>query len=171
MEALPSGVVLSESVFGNFLQHFTASLFRDACVDGYVPQGLQATAVREVLPQVAPETWKRLCMRHEYSESPASSHTHWDRNFVLCQVFRGDRETPLIIKNIWRECDKAVDVPRWRNLWGPVCALREACVSELPAELGQDAGVVAARSPSAVFRSVFGGLRPKIRDLGRAARR
>ena len=51
-------------------------------------------------------------MRHDYSESLASTRPHWNKNFVLCQVFRGDRETPLIIRNIWRECDTAAGASR-----------------------------------------------------------
>ena len=46
----------------------------------------------------------RLCKRNSYDVDPSvdlsESHPHWDCNYILCPVFRGDRETPAMIANV-----------------------------------------------------------------------
>ena len=36
---LPAGVCLNRPVFEHFMQHFVASLLRDACLDYFLPEG------------------------------------------------------------------------------------------------------------------------------------
>ncbi len=56
-----------------------------------------------MLPLVAQATWERYCSRHDYEAYLLASHPHFDRNFILCPLFRSDRETPLLIQELWRQ--------------------------------------------------------------------
>ena len=103
--SLPSGVELSSEVFDNFAHHFVAGSLRDGVLDNFIP-GAKVPALRSQLDLVGEAAWDRLCRWHDHPESVSSTHPHWARNFVLCPRFRSDRESPLIIKNVWAELSK-----------------------------------------------------------------
>ena len=104
---LPAGVVLNQPVFQNFVQHFVACFVRDGVLDKYISEKLLPELING-LPTVDLQTWKHICMRHDYSSDLMPTSPHWDRSFVCCPVFRSDRESPLIIKSVWDSCKQAI---------------------------------------------------------------
>ena len=104
---LPAGVILNQPVFQNFVQHFVACFVRDGVLDKYISEKLLPELING-LPTVDLQTWKHICMRHDYSSDLMPTSPHWDRSFVCCPVFRSDRESPLIIKSVWDSCKQAI---------------------------------------------------------------
>ena len=105
--ALPPGLSANLPVLQSFLEHFAAAMVRDAVLDGY--PGITSDVVagmQEQLPLVKAETWERFAMRHNYDSHVLPLHPHALRNFVLCPVFRCDRESPLLVASLWAEVSR-----------------------------------------------------------------
>ena len=96
------------------MEHFAFTLLRDAQLEGYCPAA-QLRGWREVLPGLAGDgdRARHYAARHAYQACPL--HPHALRNYVLPPVYRGDRESPLLLADFARALQEGPEGTAFRD--------------------------------------------------------